>query len=171
MSELFCVSSITAPWRRRDVSAAALTKSWWRNVTAAAARCSSNSNSSTLATAEGLAACFFVTLPNLITIWMSTPVRNIGTFVKGAAGDALPADANLDALPRGPTALQREASPFYEAVTVTAADGSVRRAVLHTVNGYTYRPMASVEAARRVRAGGGRRSLVVALWRPSPALG
>jgi short subunit dehydrogenase-like uncharacterized protein len=100
---------------------------------------------------RGAVACFPVTLPDLITIWRSTHVRNIGTFVN-ASGDAFPT-GDLDALPEGPTAEQREASPYHAAVTVTAVDGTVRRAVLHTVNGYTFTPAASVEAARRVLAG------------------
>lgn len=67
-------------------------------------------------------------------------------------GESFPT-GDLDAVPEGPTEEQREASPYHAAVVVTAADGTVRRAVLHTVNGYTFTPIASVEAARRVLAG------------------
>ncbi|KAJ9132550.1 Saccharopine dehydrogenase [Pleurostoma richardsiae] len=100
---------------------------------------------------RGPVACFPVTLPDLITIWRSTHVSNIGTFVN-ASGDAFPT-GDLDALPDGPTSEQRDASPYHAAVAVTAAEGTVKRAVLHTVNGYTFTPVASVEAARRVFAG------------------
>ncbi|KAB5554571.1 hypothetical protein GE09DRAFT_132807 [Coniochaeta sp. 2T2.1] len=60
---------------------------------------------------------------------------------------------DLDALPRGPTAEQREASPYHAAFPVTAAHGSVRRGVIHTVDGYIFTAMASVVAARRVLGG------------------
>lgn len=36
---------------------------------------------------------------------------------------------------------------------VTGADGTVARSVIETVNGYTYTPIAAVEAARRVLSG------------------
>ena len=100
---------------------------------------------------RGPLASFPVALPDLITIWRSTGVRNIGTFVN-VSGDAFPT-GDLDDLPEGPAPEEREASPYHAAVTVTAADGSVSRAVLHTVNGYTFTPIAAVEAAKRVLAG------------------
>ena len=100
---------------------------------------------------RGPVPCFPLTLPDLITIWRSTHVRNIGTFVN-ASGESFPT-GDLDALPEGPTVEQRKAGPYHAAVAVTAADGTVRRAVLHTVNGYTFTPVASVAAARRVLAG------------------
>ncbi|KAL2856680.1 hypothetical protein BJY01DRAFT_203246 [Aspergillus pseudoustus] len=93
-----------------------------------------------------------VTLPDLITLRRSTAVPNIRTFVH-AAGDAFPSGGNLAALPDGPTAEQRDAAPYHAAVLVTAADGSVKRSVLHTVNGYTFTGKASAEAAGKVLAG------------------
>jgi short subunit dehydrogenase-like uncharacterized protein len=92
--------------------------------------------------------CFPVTLPDLITLWKSTSVANIRTFVH-ASGDAFVA-GDPAALPDGPSVEQREANPYHVAVSVTAADGNVTRAVLHTVNGYTFTPVASVEAAKRL---------------------
>jgi short subunit dehydrogenase-like uncharacterized protein len=38
-------------------------------------------------------------------------------------------------------------------VEVSSADGTVVSAVIDTVNGYSYTPMAAVEAARRVLGG------------------
>jgi short subunit dehydrogenase-like uncharacterized protein len=100
---------------------------------------------------RGSVSCFPATLPDLITLWRSAHVPNIRTFVH-FAGDAFPT-GDLDGLPEGPTAAQRERNPYHVAATVTASDGKVTRAVLHTVNGYTFTPLASVEAARRVLMG------------------
>ncbi|KAH6844735.1 hypothetical protein B0I37DRAFT_398312 [Chaetomium sp. MPI-CAGE-AT-0009] len=100
---------------------------------------------------KGQVACFPVTLPDLITIWKSTKVPNIRTFVH-ASGNALPA-GDLVSLPDGPTAQERAASPYHACVVVTSDDGSVKRAVLHTVNGYTFTSQASVEAVKRVLRG------------------
>lgn len=100
---------------------------------------------------RGAVSCFPATLPDVITIWRSNKIPNIRTFVH-VAGDAFPT-GNLDSLAEGPTAKQRESNPYHVAATVTGSDGSITRAVLHTVNGYTFTPLASVEAARRVLMG------------------
>ncbi|KAI0413973.1 hypothetical protein F5X98DRAFT_390341 [Xylaria grammica] len=100
---------------------------------------------------HGQVDCFPVTLPDLITIWKSTGVSNIGTFVRVSGGSFPTTD--LSALPDGPTAEQRSASPYHAAVIVTTQDKTTRRAVLHTVNGYTFTGIASVEAAKRVLKG------------------
>ncbi|KAI8951840.1 Saccharopine dehydrogenase-domain-containing protein [Xylaria longipes] len=100
---------------------------------------------------HGPVACFPVTLPDLITIWKSTGVSNIRTFVRTSAGSFPTTD--LAALPDGPTAEQRKANPYHASVIITKQDNDTRRAVLHTVNGYTFTGIASVEAAKRVFAG------------------
>ncbi|TGJ79404.1 hypothetical protein E0Z10_g9354 [Xylaria hypoxylon] len=100
---------------------------------------------------HGPVNCFPVTLPDLITIWKSTGVPNIGTFVRVSEGSFPTAD--LNSLPDGPTAEQRMATPYHAAVIVTTQDGNTRHAVLHTVNGYTFTGIASVEAAKRVLRG------------------
>jgi len=100
---------------------------------------------------EGSVTNYPVTLPDIITIWKSTKVRNIRTFVH-AAGDAFPS-GDFASLPDGPTEEQREATPYHAAVNVTADDGTITRAVLHTVNGYTFTGLASAEAAGKVLAG------------------
>ncbi|KAK7962916.1 uncharacterized protein PG986_003741 [Apiospora aurea] len=105
---------------------------------------------------EGVGSCFPVTLPDLFAIWKSTGVDNIRTYVCiAASGDAGFPEENNDnnMLPEGPSAEEREASPYHAAVVATGPDGSLGRAVLHTVNGYTFTAMASVEAARRVLEG------------------
>ncbi|KAK7430949.1 hypothetical protein QQZ08_002478 [Neonectria magnoliae] len=100
---------------------------------------------------KGPVFAFPVTLPDLTTIWRSTNVANIRTFVH-VSGDTFPTE-DIAEMPDGPTAEQREASPYHAAVIVTESNGTVRRAVLHTVNGYTFTGLASVEAAKRVLGG------------------
>lgn len=100
---------------------------------------------------EGDVTNYQVTLPDVITIGKSTSVPNVRTFMH-AAGDGFPT-GDLNGLPDGPTAEQREASPYHATVAVTSADGTVSRSVLHTVNGYTFTGKASVEGSARVLAG------------------
>ncbi|KAH8886338.1 NAD(P)-binding protein, partial [Thozetella sp. PMI_491] len=97
---------------------------------------------------EGSVTCFPVTLPDLVTIWRSAAVPNIRTFVYATEG-AFPS-GDLALLPDGPSVEERKANPYHGSVSVTSSDGLVKSAVLHTVNGYDFTPMASVEAARRV---------------------
>lgn len=99
----------------------------------------------------GPVTCSPTTLPDLVTIWHATKIPNIETFVH-VSGDAFP-EGELDSLPDGPTAEQRDANRYHAAVEVTGADGDVARAVLDTVNGYTFTPLAAAEAARRVVSG------------------
>ncbi|MHA6768946.1 saccharopine dehydrogenase family protein [Sphingobium ummariense] len=100
---------------------------------------------------SGPAASFPLTLPDLITIWRETQVPNIETFVH-VTGSAFPG-GSLSALPDGPTEAERAANRYAAVAEVTAADGTVTRHRLQTVNGYTFTPMAAAEAARRVLAG------------------
>jgi short subunit dehydrogenase-like uncharacterized protein len=100
---------------------------------------------------RGSVPCFPVTLPDLVTIWKDTQVPNIETFVH-VSGDAFP-EGDLAALPDGPTDAQREANRYQVAVEVLGIHQRTARAVLDTVNGYTFTPLAAAEAARRVLAG------------------
>ncbi|KAI1734814.1 Saccharopine dehydrogenase-domain-containing protein [Xylaria scruposa] len=100
---------------------------------------------------HGPVSCFPVTLPDLITIWKSTKVPDIRTFVRTSAGSFPTTD--LTAFPDGPTAEQREANPYHASVIITEQDRNTRHAVLHMVNGYSFTGIASVEAAKRVLAG------------------
>lgn len=97
------------------------------------------------------ASCFPVTLPDLITIAQQTGIGDIETYVH-VSGTAFP-DGDLSELPAGPDAKAREANRYQAAVEVVAKDGTTTRAFLDTVNGYTFTPLAAVEAARRVLAG------------------
>jgi len=100
---------------------------------------------------RGEVESFPLTLPDLITIWRATGVPDIETYVH-ASGDAFP-QGDLQALPAGPTAGQRDANRYQAAVEVTGADGTIARSVLDTVNGYSFTALAAAEAARRVLGG------------------
>ncbi|WP_213780802.1 saccharopine dehydrogenase NADP-binding domain-containing protein [Caballeronia sp. dw_276] len=100
---------------------------------------------------SGIVDCFQVTLPDLITIWRSTNVPDIETFVH-VTGDGFPR-GDLSALPDGPSEQERLANRYQAVVEVTDSDGEVIRSVLDTVNGYTFTAIAAAEAGRRVLAG------------------
>lgn len=100
---------------------------------------------------DGPALCAPLSFGDLVTGWHSTGIPNITMFVH-ITGDAFP-EGDLSQLPDGPSAQQREAHRARAVAEVTGADGSVARSVIETVNGYTYTPLAAVEAARRVLSG------------------
>ena len=99
---------------------------------------------------KGPVDSFPVTLPDLVTLWKSTGVPNIRIFAHASGGFPM---GDMALLPDGPTTEEREGNPYQVSIVVTEEDGSVQRAVLHTVNGYTFTSRASVEAARRVVGG------------------
>lgn len=100
---------------------------------------------------RGSVDCFPVTLPDLITIWRSTGVPEVETFVH-VTGDGFP-QGDVSLLPDGPSEENRLANRYQAAVEVTGADGRVTHSRLDTVNGYTFTAMAAAEAGRRVLAG------------------
>lgn len=100
---------------------------------------------------HGPVSCFPVTLPDLLTIWRTQRVPNIATFVH-VSGNAFPA-GGLDEQPDGPSAAERDANRYQAAMEVIGADGRMVRATLDTVNGYSFTPLAAVEACRRVLGG------------------
>ena len=100
---------------------------------------------------KGMVPSFPVTLPDLVTIWRSTGAPNVDTFVH-VSGTAFP-EGDLAAMPDGPTREERNASRYQASVCVIGADGRTVRAVLDTVNGYSFTPLAAAEAARRVLGG------------------
>lgn len=95
--------------------------------------------------------CVPLSFGDLVTAWHSTAIPNIAMFVH-ISGDAFP-EGDLSLLPDGPSAEHRDAHRARAVAEVTGADGSVARSVIETVNGYTYTPLAAVEAARRVLCG------------------
>ncbi|KZM24046.1 uncharacterized protein EKO05_0004600 [Ascochyta rabiei] len=100
---------------------------------------------------NGTVTCFPVTLPDLITIWLSSGVPNIRIFVHALG--TFDSTGDISSLPDGPTTEQRDENPYRAAAVVTAADGTVKRAVLQSVNGYTFTSVASVQAAKRILNG------------------
>jgi short subunit dehydrogenase-like uncharacterized protein len=100
---------------------------------------------------RGRVECIPAILPDLITIEKATGVSNVRTFVQ-ISGTSFPT-GNLTALPDGPTAEERDANPYHAAVEIVAKDGTRQSAVLHTVNGYSFTSIASIEAAKHVLAG------------------
>ncbi|MCF4997226.1 hypothetical protein GIW70_06550 [Pseudomonas syringae] len=100
---------------------------------------------------DGPVLCAPLSFGDLITGWHSTGIPNIEMFVH-IAGDAFP-EGDLSALPDGPTAEERDAHRARAVAEVTGADGSVSRSIIETVNGYTYTPLAAIEAARHVLDG------------------
>jgi short subunit dehydrogenase-like uncharacterized protein len=100
---------------------------------------------------DGPVLCAPLSFGDLVTGWHSTGIPDIAMFVS-ITGDAFP-EGDLSQLPDGPSAQQRETHRARAVAEVTGADGSVARSVIDTVNGYTYTPLAAVEAARRVMGG------------------
>jgi short subunit dehydrogenase-like uncharacterized protein len=86
-----------------------------------------------------------------VTLWRALQAPNIVTFVH-VSGGAFPT-GDLAALPDGPSAREREANRYQALVEVTDVGGETVRAILDTVNGYSFTPLAAAEAARRVLAG------------------
>lgn len=100
---------------------------------------------------DGPVLCAPLSFGDLVTGWHSTGIRNICMFVH-ITGDAFP-EGDLSLLPDGPSAQQRETQRARAVAEVIGADGTSARSVIETVNGYTYTPLAAVEAARRVLDG------------------
>lgn len=100
---------------------------------------------------DGPALCAPLSFGDLVTAWRSTGIPNIALFVH-ITGQAFP-EGDLSLLPDGPTQTQRDAHRARAVAEVTCADGHVARSVIETVNGYSYTPLAAVEAARRVLGG------------------
>ncbi|MCE7517573.1 saccharopine dehydrogenase family protein [Vreelandella titanicae] len=100
---------------------------------------------------EGSVLCAPLSFGDLVTGWHSTGIPNIAMFVH-ISGDAFP-EGDLSQLPDGPTAQQRDSHRARAVVEVTAADGTVVRSMIETINGYSYTPLVAIEAARRVLGG------------------
>ena len=100
---------------------------------------------------DGLEVCAPLSFGDLITSWHSTGIPNVSMFVH-FSGDPIP-EGNISMLPEGPDVQQREAHRARAVAEVIGVDGTTARSVIETVNGYTYTPLAAVEAARRVLAG------------------
>jgi short subunit dehydrogenase-like uncharacterized protein len=100
---------------------------------------------------RGYVECSPIVLPDLITLWKATGISNIRTFVHMFR--AVFPSGDFAKFSTGPVAEERMANPYHAAVSIAAEDGTLRRAALHTVNGYSFTSIASIEAARQVMAG------------------
>ncbi|WP_160109721.1 saccharopine dehydrogenase family protein [Pseudomonas izuensis] len=100
---------------------------------------------------QGQALCAPLSFGDLVTGWRSTAIPNIAMFVH-ITGDAFP-EGDLSQLPDGPSTQERDDHRARAVAEVVGADGTVARSVIETVNGYSYTPLAAVEAARRVLCG------------------
>jgi len=97
------------------------------------------------------AECFPATLPDVITLWRDHLAPNIETFVH-VSGTAF-SDSGIELLPAGPDEFERARHRYQAAAVVTGDDGHVVRGSLDTVNGYSFTPLAIVEASRRILNG------------------
>ena len=100
---------------------------------------------------DGPALCAPLSFGDLVTAWHSSAIPNIAMFVH-ITGEAFP-EGDLSLLPDGPSQAQRDQHRARAVAEVTGVDGTVARSVIETVNGYSYTPLAAVEAARRVLDG------------------
>lgn len=87
---------------------------------------------------------------DLVTAWKSTGIPNIAMFVN-IKENVMP--EGVAAMPEGPSLEERAANRACAVAEVTGIDGAVVRARIETVNGYSYTPLAAVEALRLVAAG------------------
>lgn len=87
---------------------------------------------------------------DLVTAWKSTGIPNIAMFVN-IKENVMP--EGVAAMPEGPSLEERAANRACAVAEVTGIDGAVVRARIDTVNGYSYTPLAAVEALRLLATG------------------
>ncbi|MEO5955111.1 MAG: saccharopine dehydrogenase NADP-binding domain-containing protein [Nitrospiraceae bacterium] len=100
---------------------------------------------------NGEVTCVPLSFGDLVTAWHSTSIPNIAMFVN-VTGTAFPV-GELSELPDGPIQAERDGQRARAVAEVIGADGTVVRAVIETINGYSYTPLAAVEATLRVLGG------------------
>jgi short subunit dehydrogenase-like uncharacterized protein len=100
---------------------------------------------------DGPVDCARLSFGDLVTAWKSSAIPNIEMFVH-VKGDAFPS-GDLATLPDGPSAAERDAHRASVVAEATGADGRIARARIDTINGYSYTPLAAVEAVRRLCEG------------------
>lgn len=87
---------------------------------------------------------------DLVTAWKSTGIPNIEMFVN-IKDNVLP--EGVVAMAEGPSREERDANRASAVAEATGIDGTVARARIDTVNGYSYTPVAAVEALRLLVSG------------------
>jgi short subunit dehydrogenase-like uncharacterized protein len=95
--------------------------------------------------------CASASMGDLITSHVSTGAGTIEVYVQ--AGQPLPIDLDLAALPDGPSAAEREVGRSKIVAEATGRDGTVARALIDTPTGYRFTQLSSMEIARRVLQG------------------
>jgi short subunit dehydrogenase-like uncharacterized protein len=100
---------------------------------------------------DGPLLCASLPFGDLVTAWHSTGIANIAMYVH-TSGEAFP-EGDLAQLPDGPDVAHRDAHRARAVAEVVGANGEIARSRIETVNGYSFTPVAAVEAARRVMEG------------------
>ncbi|MFC9030834.1 saccharopine dehydrogenase family protein [Streptomyces arboris] len=100
---------------------------------------------------DGPEECVSAPMGDLITSHVSTGTPSIEVYVE--TGLPLPIGLDLDALPDGPTAAEREVGRSKVIAEAVGRDGTVARALIDTPTGYRFTQLSAVEIARRVLAG------------------
>ncbi|WP_320783514.1 saccharopine dehydrogenase family protein [Streptomyces sp. CRN 30] len=95
--------------------------------------------------------CVLAPMGDLITSHVSTGAPSIEVYVE--TGLPLPVGLDVDALPDGPTAAEREVGRSKVVAEAVGRDGTVARALIDTPTGYRFTQLSAVEIARRVLAG------------------
>lgn len=97
---------------------------------------------------RGPLPCFPSSDPQMTTLQRATGLTNFSSYCAKTGGDLPTGD--LTEVPEGPSTAERAGLPYAAGFTVTAADGSAVRAVVHMINGYDLTALGTVEAARRI---------------------
>ena len=100
---------------------------------------------------DGPVLCAPLPFGDLVTAWHSTGIANIAMYVH-ISGEAFPA-GDPGQLPDGPDVAHRDAHRARAVAEVVGANGELARSRIETVNGYSFTPLAAVDAARRVMEG------------------
>lgn len=100
---------------------------------------------------DGPVLCAPLPFGDLVTAWHSTGIANIAMYVH-VSGEAFP-EGDLAQLADGPDAAHRDAHRARAVAEVVGAYGEIARSRIETFNGYSFTPVAAVEAARRVMEG------------------
>ncbi|MFE2974575.1 saccharopine dehydrogenase family protein [Streptomyces sp. NPDC059258] len=95
--------------------------------------------------------CLSAPMGDLITSHVSTGAPSIEVYVQ--TGLPLPLGLDLNTLPEGPTAAEREVGRSKVVAEATGRDGTVARTLVDTPTGYRFTQHSAVEIARRVLAG------------------
>lgn len=100
---------------------------------------------------DGPVLCAPLPFGDLVTAWHSTGIANIAMYVH-ISDEPFP-EGDLAQLADGPDVAHRDAHRARAVAEVVGGYGEIARSRIETVNGYSFTPVAAVEAARRVMEG------------------